>query len=82
VEGLAPKGELHPVQQAFVDHGAFQCAYCTPGFVLSAVALLADNPSPSAEEIRDYLAGNLCRCGSYPNILRAVAAAEGASQSI
>ena len=81
VEGLAPKGELHPVQQAFIDHAAFQCAYCTPGFVLSAIALLADNPSPSEEEIRDYLAGNLCRCGSYRNILRAVVAAEGVGQS-
>jgi aerobic-type carbon monoxide dehydrogenase small subunit (CoxS/CutS family) len=81
VEGLAPKGELHPVQQAFIDHGAFQCAYCTPGFVLSSVALLRENPAPSEEEIRDFLAGNLCRCGSYQNILRAVAAAEGASRS-
>lgn len=78
VEGLAPKGELHPVQQAFVDHSAFQCAYCTPGLVLSSVALLRENPAASAEEIREYLAGNLCRCGSYQNILRAVAAAEGA----
>ena len=72
VEGLAPEGELHPVQQAFIDHGAFQCAYCTPGFVLSSVALLRENPAPSEEEIRDYLAGNLCRCGSYQNILKAV----------
>jgi carbon-monoxide dehydrogenase small subunit len=60
------------VQQAFIDNAAFQCAYCTPGFVLSAVALLAENPHPTAEEIRDYLTGNLCRCGSYPNILKAV----------
>ncbi len=74
VEGLAPAGELHPMQQAFIDHAAFQCAYCTPGFVLSAIALLADNPSPSEEEIRDYLAGNLCRCGSYRNISKAVLA--------
>ncbi|HLF00879.1 MAG TPA: 2Fe-2S iron-sulfur cluster-binding protein, partial [Anaerolineales bacterium] len=65
---------LHPIQQAFIDHGAFQCAYCTPGFVLSAVALLSENPSPTADEIRDYLAGNLCRCGSYPNILNALTA--------
>jgi len=72
IEGLARDGRLHPVQQAFFDHGAFQCAYCTPGFVLSAAALLAENPAPGEEEIRDYLAGNLCRCGSYPNILRAV----------
>ena len=72
VEGLARDGELHPIQQAFIDHAAFQCAYCTPGFVLSVVALLAENPTPSAEEIREYLAGNLCRCGSYPNVLSAL----------
>ncbi len=72
IEGLAQGGPLHPVQQAFIDQSAFQCAYCTPGFVLSAVALLAENPAPSAEEIRDYLTGNLCRCGSYLNILKAV----------
>ena len=74
VEGLSAEGRLHPIQQAFIDHGAFQCAYCTPGFVLSAVALLSENPSPTADEIRDYLAGNLCRCGSYPNILNALTA--------
>ncbi len=74
IEGLERDGELHPVQQSFIDHGAFQCAYCTPGFVLSVRALLAENPSPSTDEIREYLAGNLCRCGSYQNILRAVTA--------
>ena len=78
VEGLAPEGKLHFIQQAFIDHGAFQCAYCTPGFVLSTLALLTETPSPDSEEIRDYLSGNLCRCGSYPNILRAV---EALSQS-
>jgi len=78
VEGLAPEGKLHFIQQAFIDHGAFQCAYCTPGFVLSTIALLNETPSPESEEIRDYLSGNLCRCGSYPNILRAV---EALSQS-
>ena len=78
VEGLAPEGKLHFIQQAFIDHGAFQCAYCTPGFVLSTLALLNETPSPDREEIRDYLSGNLCRCGSYPNILRAV---EALSQS-
>jgi aerobic-type carbon monoxide dehydrogenase small subunit (CoxS/CutS family) len=79
VEGLArADGRLHPVQQAFVDHGAFQCAYCTPGFVLSTVALLADQPTPGPDAIREYLAGNLCRCGSYPNIMQAVMAASEA----
>jgi aerobic-type carbon monoxide dehydrogenase small subunit (CoxS/CutS family) len=75
IEGLGRVENLHPVQQAFLDEGAFQCAYCTPGFVLSTVALLAENPSPSDEEIREYLSGNLCRCGSYQNIIHAVRAA-------
>jgi len=74
IEGLGNAENLHPVQQAFLDEGAFQCAYCTPGFVLTIVALLAENPSPSDEEIREYLSGNLCRCGSYQNILKAVKA--------
>jgi len=74
IEGLAREGQLHPIQQAFIEQGAFQCAYCTPGFVLSAVALLAENPSPSADEIREYLSGNLCRCGSHLNIAQAVIA--------
>jgi aerobic-type carbon monoxide dehydrogenase small subunit (CoxS/CutS family) len=77
IEGLGSTDGLHPVQQAFLDEGAFQCAYCTPGFVLTTVALLAENPSPNDEEIREYLSGNLCRCGSYQNILRAVRTASG-----
>jgi aerobic-type carbon monoxide dehydrogenase small subunit (CoxS/CutS family) len=72
VEGLSKDGNLHPVQQAFLDQGAFQCAYCTPGFILTTIALLNENPSPSDDEIREYLSGNLCRCGSYQNILKAV----------
>ena len=72
VEGLERDGELHPVQQAFLDHAAFQCAYCTPGFVLASIALLKEHPSPSDSEIREYLGGNLCRCGSYVNIVKAV----------
>jgi aerobic-type carbon monoxide dehydrogenase small subunit (CoxS/CutS family) len=75
VEGLSRDGNLHPVQQAFLDAGAFQCAYCTPGFVLTTIALLDENSSPSDDEIREYLSGNLCRCGSYQNILQAVKAA-------
>jgi len=74
VEGLSRDGALHRVQQAFFDHAAFQCAYCTPGFVLATVALLSENPAPSDEEIRECLSGNLCRCGSYVNILKAVRA--------
>jgi len=72
IEGLAHDDKLHAVQQAFIDHGAFQCAYCTPGFILSCVALLEENPSPTRDEVCDYLAGNLCRCGSYLNIIDAV----------
>lgn len=71
VEGLEKDGQLHPAQQAFIDERAFQCAYCTPGFILSAVALLKENPDPSEYEIREYLSGNLCRCGSYQNIVKA-----------
>jgi aerobic-type carbon monoxide dehydrogenase small subunit (CoxS/CutS family) len=74
VEVLASGERLHPVQRAYIDHAAFQCAYCTPGFILSTIALLTEHPHPDDETIREYLAGNLCRCGSYPNILRAVRA--------
>jgi aerobic carbon-monoxide dehydrogenase small subunit len=72
IEGLAEPGKLHPIQQAFIDHNAFQCSYCTPGFILSTQSLLAENPSPSIEEIRLYLSGNLCRCASYYKIEKAV----------
>jgi carbon-monoxide dehydrogenase small subunit len=75
IEGLAENGELHPVQQAFVDYNAFQCSYCTPGFILTTKALLEEQPNPSGEEVRAYLAGNLCRCGSYVKIEQAVLAA-------
>jgi xanthine dehydrogenase YagT iron-sulfur-binding subunit len=75
IEGLARNGEPHPVQAAFVAEDALQCGYCTPGQILAAVALLRDNPSPSDDEIRRGMSGNLCRCGAYPKILRAVRAA-------
>src|SRR5438094_2174604 len=80
VEGLARDGTLDPVQQAFVDHGAVQCGFCTPGFLMSTKALLRDRPDPSDDEIREYLSGNFCRCGGYSLILAAVrdAAAGGA----
>ncbi len=74
VEGLTSGERLHPVQQAYIDHAAFQCAYCTPGFILSTIALLTEHPNPDDETIREYLSGNLCRCGSYANILKAVRA--------
>ncbi len=73
VEGLeGTDGSLHAIQQAYVDHTAFQCSYCTPGFILATKALLAEHPDPTREEAAAYLAGNLCRCGSYVKILDAV----------
>jgi len=77
IEGLADDGVLHAVQQAFHEHHALQCGYCTPGFVLATVSLLAENPNPNEEEIRHGLEGNLCRCTGYHNIVRAVEAAAG-----
>ncbi len=76
LEGLSQDDKLHPIQEAFVSERALQCAYCTPGFVLSVKALLEENPNPSDEEIKEYLAGNLCRCAGYADILRAVRAAQ------
>jgi len=75
IEGLASDGGLHLVQQAFHEQHALQCGYCTPGFVMATVSLLQENPSPSEEEIRRGLEGNLCRCTGYHNIVRAVEAA-------
>jgi xanthine dehydrogenase YagT iron-sulfur-binding subunit len=72
IEGLAPDGHLHPVQEAFVSHDGFQCGYCTPGQIMSAVALLAEGRAGSDEEIREFMSGNLCRCGAYPNIVAAI----------
>jgi aerobic carbon-monoxide dehydrogenase small subunit len=77
IEGLSSDGGLHPVQQAFQDHHGLQCGYCTPGFVMAAVSLLAENPNPTEEEIRHGLEGNLCRCTGYQNIVEAVKAAAG-----
>lgn len=76
IEGLAKEGgALHPVQQAFLDEQAFQCGYCTPGAVLEAVGLLRRTPHPSVPEIKQAMAGHLCRCGTYPRIIRAIQAA-------
>ena len=72
IEGLAPDGRLHPVQQAFIRHDGFQCGYCTPGQIMSAVALLEEGRAGSDEEIREFMSGNLCRCGAYPNIVAAI----------
>jgi carbon-monoxide dehydrogenase small subunit len=74
IEGLARDGKLHPLQQAFVEHGAIQCGFCTPGMILTAVALLKENPHPTEEEVRAGLAGNLCRCTGYAKIVEAVLA--------
>ena len=72
IEGLERDGRLHPVQQAFIDAGAFQCAYCTPGMIMSSVGLLQSNPNPNSTEIAQFLQGNTCRCGVHPRILEAV----------
>ncbi len=72
IEGLAPAGEMHPLQRAFLEAGAVQCGYCTPGMVMSALDLLGRNPDPADEEIKEALAGNLCRCTGYHDLVRAV----------
>jgi aerobic carbon-monoxide dehydrogenase small subunit len=75
VEGLSPDGELHPVQEAFIEHGGFQCGYCTPGFLMAAIAILNETPNPSEETIRAGLGGNLCRCTGYVGIVESILAA-------
>ena len=72
VEGLAQKGELHPLQQAFLEHGAVQCGFCTPGVLMAAKGLLNENPKPSEEEVRSAIAGNLCRCTGYNKYVEAI----------
>jgi len=78
IEGLAdPGGKLHPMQQAFIDQDAFQCGYCTPGQIMSAVACVAEGHATTDEDIREYMSGNLCRCGAYPKIVAAIKQARG-----
>jgi len=72
IEGLEQSGKLHPLQQAFLDEEALQCGYCTPGMIVSGVGLLSANPAPTREEIVRYMNGNVCRCGTYPRIVRAI----------
>ena len=79
VEGLSPPGELHPVQQAFVDLDALQCGYCTPGQICSAAGLIAEGKAKTVDEIREFMSGNICRCAAYPNIVAAIQQAMGAS---
>ena len=77
IEGMATDGELHPMQEAFWEHHGLQCGYCTPGMIMAGADLIAKNPSPTEAEIREALAGNLCRCTGYHNIVRAVQSASG-----
>jgi aerobic carbon-monoxide dehydrogenase small subunit len=77
IEGLSQDSVLHPLQEAFIRHNAVQCGFCTPGMILTAAALLKENPHPSADEIRHYLQGNLCRCTGYSKIVEAVQAVSG-----
>jgi len=75
IEGMAEGDKLHPTQDAFLEHDAVQCGYCTPGLLMQAKALLTESPNPTEEEIKNYIRGNLCRCGNYPNIVNAIMAA-------
>jgi xanthine dehydrogenase YagT iron-sulfur-binding subunit len=79
IEGLATDGALHPLQQAFIDHDAFQCGYCTPGQICSAAGLIAEGKAKTEDEIRELMSGNICRCGAYPNIVAAIQQAMGRS---
>ena len=72
IEGLAQNGKLHPMQQAFIDQDAFQCGYCTPGQIMSAVACVTEGHAGNDDDIREYMSGNICRCAAYPNIVAAV----------
>jgi xanthine dehydrogenase YagT iron-sulfur-binding subunit len=81
IEGLAANGALHPMQQAFIDHDAFQCGYCTPGQIMSAVACVNEGHADSDADIREYMSGNLCRCAAYPNIVDAVKQARPAMKT-
>ena len=83
IEGMAaPDGTLSTIQQAFQDHHGLQCGFCTPGMVMSAAALLAENPKPTEHEVREYLEGNLCRCTGYHNIVKAILAASGQQMAV
>jgi aerobic carbon-monoxide dehydrogenase small subunit len=75
IEGLAENGKLHPLQQAFIDHGGFQCGFCTPGMILAAKALLDENPQPTEPELKHFMHGNICRCTGYKKIIESIMAA-------
>ena len=82
IEGLAPDGELHPMQRAFIEHDAFQCGYCTPGQLMSAVALIREGNAATDEDIAEFMSGNICRCAAYPNIRAAIREVRDASQGV
>ncbi|MDB5015041.1 MAG: 2Fe-2S ferredoxin [Daejeonella sp.] len=82
IEGLSDGDELHPMQEAFIEHDGFQCGYCTPGQIMSAVACIREGHASSDDEIREYMSGNICRCGAYPNIVKAIAAVEKGGQKV
>ena len=80
IEGLSKGGVLHPVQQAFIDHDAFQCGYCTPGQICSAIGMMKEGRAKTPDEIREQMSGNICRCGAYPNIVAAIQQAMGSAE--
>lgn len=82
IEGLAKNGELHPMQEAFIKHDGFQCGYCTPGQIMSAVACIREGHANSETEIREYMSGNICRCGAYPNIVNAIQEVKEGGQKV
>jgi xanthine dehydrogenase YagT iron-sulfur-binding subunit len=82
IEGLANGDNLHPMQQAFIRHDGFQCGYCTPGQIMSAVACIREGHANTDEEIREYMSGNICRCGAYPNIVKAIADVKKGGQKL
>jgi xanthine dehydrogenase YagT iron-sulfur-binding subunit len=81
IEGLAPDGRLHPVQQAFIEHDALQCGFCTPGMVMSCARLVEQNPNCTLDDVKQAISGHLCRCGTYPNIFKATLAAAAARKA-
>jgi len=82
IEGLANGAQLHPMQEAFIKHDGFQCGYCTPGQIMSAVACVREGHADSETEIREYMSGNICRCGAYPNIVNAIAEVKNGGQKV
>lgn len=82
IEGLAQDGQLHPLQQAFLDAGAMQCGYCTPGMIMAGAALLQSNPAPNNDQIVEAMEGNICRCGTYMRIMAAIRQAAGAGKEV